>query len=591
MKLVGKSISRQAKCLLRPLGRQVRRAGVAALGLLALVAGCSSKHYQKAADREAYKIVGQGQTKVFGHTNAFTIETPYTARDPQKIMPPELIEERAQVGPARVLSIEEALSLAANSSRRYQTEKEKLYLLALSVSDARHVFQPNPFSDSIGKIQRVFVNTDNINRSRELYNKVGATTYLKSGASLGMSVANDVLRYYTGNGQSKIVSTLSANITQPLLRGVGRMNPNVELLTQTERNLIYGVRSFSYFQNSFSVEVLNDYFNLLAQKDVLRNRYTNYLSRVKSTRRLEARVVDRERLTDVDQARQAELSARVSYVSATTTYLNALDDFKVKLGLTVQDPIQLDDRPLDELQARGPLPVAVPRDEAYRLGVERHMDVLNEIDRYEDSQRKILFYANRLKADLNIFANAELDSNAPKDYTRFNSSRINTTLGVELKLPLDRLAERNDYRAALISFEAELRNLKLRLDTLKQAIERGLRNLEQRRQNYAIQSKALELANRRVASVTMLLEAGRAEVRDLVEAQDAQIAAQNAVTSELVAYQQAQLQLLLDMGIIETDSPHFWLKDQLAGVYQHPPSPPAAEPNLVAPNQLFGETP
>jgi hypothetical protein len=64
----------------------------------------------------------------------------------------------------------------------------------------------------------------------------------------------------------------------------------------------------------------------------------------------------------------------------------------------------------------------------------------------------------------------------------------------------------------------------------------------------------------------MLLEAGRAEVRDLVEAQDAQIAAQNAVTTALVDYQQSRLQLLLDIGALDTAQPRFWLKENLAAI-------------------------
>src|ERR1019366_3385349 len=99
---------------------------------------------------------------------------------------------------------------------------------------------------------------------------------------------------------------------------------------------------------------------------------------------------------------------------------------------------------------------------------------------------------------------------------------------------------------------AEVRAFTLTLDTLNASIDRGQRTLEQRRQNYDIQKNALELANRRVDSTTLLLEAGRAEVRDLVDAQDAQISAQNAVTAALVDYQLTRLQLMLDIGALDT---------------------------------------
>jgi hypothetical protein len=136
----------------------------------------------------------------------------------------------------------------------------------------------------------------------------------------------------------------------------------------------------------------------------------------------------------------------------------------------------------------------------------------------------------------------------------------------------------------------------LTLDTLKDSIDRGLRTIEQDRQNYEIQKNALELANRRVDSTTLLLEAGRAEVRDLVDAQDAQIAAQNAVTAALVGYQQTRLQLMLDIGALDTDVPKFWLKDHLAAFVPgkapasgRPPSSESKDQAVLPPDQYFSE--
>jgi outer membrane protein TolC len=230
-------------------------------------------------------------------------------------------------------------------------------------------------------------------------------------------------------------------------------------------------------------------------------------------------------------------------------------------------------------------------DEAYRLAVQKQLQLLNAIDRFEDSKRKIRVAADGLKADLNLFADASLESDRPTDYTKFDPDNIRAGVGIELDLPIDRLRERNNYRATLVSFESELRNLTLTLDTLKDNIERGLRTLEQRRQNYDIQKNALELANRRVTSTTLLLQAGRAEVRDLVEAQDAQIAAQNAVTAALVEYQEVRLQLMLDIGALDTGMPRFWLKDHLVSFLPDgrplPTRPAQADQVVTSPDEFF----
>ena len=92
---------------------------------------------------------------------------------------------------------------------------------------------------------------------------------------MSASLANDILRYYTGDPRRSLISILTVNLSQPLLRGFGRNNPLVENLTQAQRNVVYAVRNYSFFQDQFALEILNDHFALLAQKDITRNRYTN----------------------------------------------------------------------------------------------------------------------------------------------------------------------------------------------------------------------------------------------------------------------------------------------------------------------------
>lgn len=244
------------------------------------------------------------------------------------------------------------------------------------------------------------------------------------------------------------------------------------------------------------------------------------------------------------------------------------------------------------MEKTGLVPVTLKADVAYRLAVERQLQMLNAIDEFEDRQRQVRLAVDRFKPGLDLTADASLTSDRPTDYTRFDPRDIRAGAGIELDLPIDRVRDRNTYRATLITFESAVRNLTLRLDTLKDSIERGLRTLQQRRQNYEIQRNALALANQRVLGSTESLQAGRSEIRDLLEAQDSQIAAQNAVTSALVDYQEARLQLMLDIGALSTDGHQFWLRDHLAGFL-----PPGSAGRLAAgntsevipPDQFFQE--
>lgn len=573
-----------------------KRAGHFAKWLAALLscavvlgAGCTAAHHRRAADKEVYRIVQQAERQVFGHTNSFTIDTEYSARKPNEILPNELIEDRLQTN-RRTLTIEDALDLAVHSSRRYQAEKERLYLTALALTGSRYEFSPQFFAQSEARIDR----TSGGEKLGRVSSEVGVSQLLKTGGHLGVALANDILRYYTGQPRREVLSLVSVNLTQPLLRGFGRNNPAVENLTQSERDVIYAIRNFSFFQDQFALEIVNDYFNLLEQKDVTRNRYTNYLGRVQSRQRLEARK-DREKSSDVDQARQAELTARNNYINTVAGYNTALDQFKIKLGLRIGEKIYLDDSALTEVKTVGLLPARLQPNQAYRQAVEKQLPLLNAIDQFEDAKRKIRVAADAFKPGLFIFGDASLESTRPTDYSRFDVQKVRADAGVSLDLPLDRLLQRNTYRRTLGNFEAQIRSLTLTLDTLKFNIERGLGTLEQRRQNYQIQKNALELANRRVTGGLLRMQAGLAEIRDLVEAQDAQIAAQNAVTSALLDYQEIRLQLMLDMGALHTDGEKFWLKDHLAGFFpagvvvenQMVPSAQTPEQAVPSPDQYF----
>jgi hypothetical protein len=93
----------------------------------------------------------------------------------------------------------------------------------------------------------------------------------------------------------------------------------------------------------------------------------------------------------------------------------------------------------------------------------------------------------------------------------------------------------------------------------------------------------------------MLLQAGRIEVRDLNDALDSQIAAQNSVTVALVSYQESRLQLMLDIGALDTETQNFWLKDHLAAVNAGKPSTGAQanapEEAVTPPATLFDTVP
>jgi len=384
------------------------------------------------------------------------------------------------------------------------------------------------------------------------------TKALKSGGSLGLSIANDLLRYFSGDPRESAASVISLNLAQPLLRGAGK-DIATEQLTQANRNVIYAVRDYSHFQNTFSVQIVGSYFDLLQSKDIIVNEYNNYLSRKKNVDYLKARS-DRETPQSAGIAEQSELQARNSYIQAITNYLNQLDRFKITLGLPQTVRLKLDNTEITKLRKKGIRTIPLTSSEAFAIAVENRLPLFNQIDRFEDQKRQIAIAADQLKAVLNLRSNSSLESQGTVDYADFNFNDVRTTVGLELRLPLDRLRERNEYRATLVNFESATRTLEQNFDELRNLLDQRIRELEQFRQSYEIQKNAVKLAQDRVEGNRLRLQAGTAIFRDLSESQDSLLDAQNAQTRSLVNYLRARLSLLLELGILDSSEKSYWLK-------------------------------
>jgi len=556
------------------------------MGVLAL-AGCSSKQYAKRADKEAYRIIAQKEAAIFGRTNAFNIETKYSAIDPYELKAQQIISERLEAGD-KLLTLPDALDVAVQSSREYQLEKERLYLSALTLTGERYSFGPQFLAGSKGTAFR-----DSADANGTVRSDVSGDQLLRTGGQITATLANTVVRYFTGAPRKQAVSAVSLIFTQPLLRGAWA-KVAAEDLTQAERNVIYSLRTYSQYQNTFSVNIVSSYYRILREKDTVRNQYSNYLRLKASAERSAALAKDRLSPTQADQARQSELQARRNYISAVKRYQDVVNDFKITLGLPVGMELKFDDKALDDIREAGLIPLQFDQVVGYHIGVTNQLEMLNSIDQFEDAQRKIRVAASGLKPGLDFFARADLDSEKPLDYTKFDINEVRVSTGLDLDLPIDRLAQRNVYRKVLVTFEQEIRALSLDLDDLRRDISEGLRNLDQLKQSYEIQKFELRLAERRVEREELLLQAGRSQIRDLLEAQDARIRSQNGVTQTLVDYHIARLNLLLRIGVLKTDEDRFWIAEQplpghadQAAPTTAPAATPVAEP-LITPDQLFG---
>lgn len=563
----------------------VRPLSLGALLAFLLLTGCSQSNYKKQADKDVYAILKKVEADIFGKSSEFSISSGKKAKDVTSV---KVLNARSQRGKV-TLSLDEALTYAIANSREYQSEKEKLYLTALTLTGERHNFRPNFFGGTRTDYSRL----SDGERTGTASSDVGANQALLAGGSLGINIANDLLKYFTGDPRRSAASVLSLNITQPLLRGAGQKIA-AERLTQANRNVVYAVRDYTHFQNTFSVEIVNDYFDLLQLKNVIFNEFNNYESRRANREYLTARE-DRESPEAQGDAEQDELQAKNRYISSITSYRNSLDRFKITLGLPQTTELRLEDNEIDLIRKAGAKSLHLVSQEAFLVALDHRLPLFNQIDRFEDNKRQVAIAANQLKADLNIVGSSSLaNDGGATDYTDFDFKNVRTTVGLQLNLPLDRLRERNNYRATLINFESATRTLGQNFDELRNLLDLRIRELEQFRQTYQIQQNAVVLAKKRVEGNQLRLKAGTVIFRRLSESQDALISAQNAETRALVDYLSARLNLLIDLGVLQTDQKRYWLKENPSNITfkQAPPSLQKALPlevgdTVISPDKLF----
>ena len=515
--------------------------------ILGMVGACSTEHYKAEADREVYEIMAGKWQDSFGSKSNYIISDSNVPASPNDI------KIEAAIPASGVMNLAQAVALATAQNRTYQRQKEDLYLTALDLTLARHRFARQWF----GTVDASYVR-NSADEQVGYGAETGFSQLLADGAQITTSIAIDWARFLTGDPRTSLGSVLSASVTQPLLRGRGRKIAQ-ENLTQAERNALYQIRSFNRYRKTFVVFIVNAYYRVLQQRDAVTNAENDYNSKVESRKRLEMEAeAGRKPSFEVDQAREGELRARDSFVRERQSYEQQLDEFKILLSLPTSVKIELDQKELKALEAMGVVKPDYDLDAAIETALAYRLDLANSADTVEDLERKVVVAADNLGVELNLIGSAGVNSAPKTKIERLQFQNGAYSLGLEADLPLDRKAERNAYREALIALEQRRREFQGDVDAVELDVRQAYRQLREAAERYETQKNSLELSEKRVESTTLLLQAGRVTTRDLLDSQDALLGAQNNVTDVLVDYAIAKLSFFRDVGLLQVRPDGMW---------------------------------
>jgi len=501
------------------------------------MAGCSPRYLERSADKEVSTILEEKKKEIGKGVLPDTAITDNTSSE------------------TIILDIKGAISLARDNNRTYKSKQEDVYLNILDLTYQRYLFGMryglggNVYME---KVDEKSV-TGNVNFT--------LLRWLATGAQITFDITKDFVSYLTGDKKTDFQTMISLDILQPLLKGAGRTVAQEDLI-QAEREAVYTIRDFLRYQKSFSIETSENFLNIILLQKRMENSYNNYQS-IKAIRERIEMLAEAGRIPplEVDQARQNEYTAYQRWLDAENSYLSAVDNFKVFLGLSTKSSIFIKDTLIENMMETGITEPDIDIKSYINNALKKRLDLLTYYDRVEDAKRKIKVALNKLKPEVDLIVSSVSGNTNTNPTLESNEPTYKT--GIEFDLPLDRLPDRNFYKKALIDLNRKQRDFENQRDTVILEVYQQYRNLQEYYQSYLTQQNSLLLAKRRVESTDLLLQAGRATTRDILEAEEAYLSAENDVATAVVNYILSYLRFLNSAELLELDEKGMW-----EGIYE-----------------------
>ena len=493
------------------------------------------------------------------------------------------------------LTLVDILQIAAQNNRQYQSSKESVFREALSLDLQRDNFR-HTFAGSIDSGLSADLGGDETTSGSENTGLVNYSRKFLNGITLTSRIGLDMVKMLNPFSASSYSLFGDASISVPLLRGAGR-HIVAEPLIQAERNTLYAIYDFERYKRSFAVSMTNTYLSTLQVIDQIDNAEANYRRSITSTR-LIRRLSDagKQDPVDVDQSIQQEYSSRNSWIGSQFRYQSSLDSLKIQLGLPPDVEIELDRNELDRLTqsakslirevsveadgeevppADAPVtlqpftmenagPMELEESQAIQLALDNRLDLRVAQGNIYDAQRNVVVAADALRAEFNLLGSAtvgegrSLGSASRSDNLDLDFEKGRYNALVSLDLPIERTREIVTYRQSILSLERAVRDLQDLEDSIKLNIRGLLRDLQEARESLQIEAQSVVLNQRRVSMTDLKLQAGRAVIRDVLDAQRDLLSSQNSLTSAMVNYRMAELELQRDLDILIIDENGIW---------------------------------
>ncbi len=211
-------------------------------------------------------------------------------------------------------------------------------------------------------------------------------------------------------------------------------------------------------------------------------------------------------------------------------------------------------------------PFEVEEKAAVAFAFQNRTDLMNRRAGVMDAFRRVEVAADALQSDLSVTGSVALGSDPSRNNAfRFDSSANRYTVGVELDGPLNRLNERNRYRAAQIAYQQATREFTEDRDRVANEIRSILRRLELSRLNFLIARQQVVTAARQVDQAQIDLRRssdGESSLTlFLLQALDGLLDAKNNLISNWIDYRIQKMQLFAALELLYLDEQGNWINE------------------------------
>ncbi|MDP7008055.1 MAG: TolC family protein [Phycisphaerales bacterium] len=527
--------------------------------IVVLLTACDSGF--QAIDRRVEGLIADANASVGSENNFLTVFSPETTSEtsfknplPNTINPSftelslvsrdqieesglhETLKQRANEfeESATPLTLDQALEWAVQNAQEYRFAEYEYLSTTLSLLNELHLWGPR-FFESIG-VTADGDSTDGFyDTSLNVVHDFEITHRLPYGGSVSANALTTVaesLHSSTTNTTSKD-SSLGVSLEMPLLRGYGTVAR--ESIIQSRRDMIYSARTFERFRRSFFRSIVEDYLNLVVQRQSLANAQRGVDSLQQLANRQTALYESgRTRLYDSADAENQALASVARLSQSWERYRLAVDRFKVRIGWPIDDSVRIEPTFLGLKPVETSMSTAVTRALTFRL------DLQNEYNKVDDALRRVKNAKNDIAPDLDFTASATLPTEE-NSIGGFDGRDVDYAVGLTFSVPLDRESQRISSRKSQILYERAKRSLRTLRESVAIEVRSSLRNIEVYQFTLNLQERNVEIAKLGLSSINAdpdrvsVLDQTRA-ISELQNAQDARDSARRDLELSILDY-------------------------------------------------------